>query len=221
MGVSHFQGTNLRPCNPVHRPTRGDEMHGWCDNMRWHQHKEQDAISPSAWRVEDPELFLRWTKKTLTDKCERIRAGNIQPFRTTHLGGQRQVRFITTKSWKTKQSVHGIALKKITNNGTAEQSNKNKIASHFVPIFVISSQVLSVQSTKQYVPIQIAIFVHYAPKNGTCFTADVSEWKPNKERFYKVQSSLFVVLKAEVNRRPSSVAVQKVMSSALRSPVRH
>jgi len=29
----------------------------------------------------------------------------------------------------------------------------------------------------------IGIFVHYAPKNGTGFAADVSKSKPNKESF--------------------------------------
>jgi hypothetical protein len=33
------------------------------------------------------------------------------------------------------------------------------------------------------VTILITIFVHYAPKNGTGFTADVSKSNPNKERF--------------------------------------
>ena len=54
-----------------------------------------------------------------------------------------------------------------------------------VPIFVISSQVLSAHSTKQYVPILIAIFVQYAPKYGTCFTAVVSEWKSKRKDFIK------------------------------------
>ena len=72
--------------------------------------------------------------------------------------------------------------------------------------------------------ILIVIFVHYAPKNRTGLTADVSKSKPNKESFQKVQPLRCGVLNAEVNaveRTPSFVAVHKVMSSALRSPVPH
>ena len=49
--------------------------------------------------------------------------------------------------------------------------------------FVISSQIVSVQNSKYYVTKLIGIFVHYAPKNGTGFAADVSKSKPNKESF--------------------------------------